>query len=330
MKPERQSEIEFGADFSFFKNKLNFTANVYNKKVTDLLFNRFVAPTTGYSSLLSNFGGLTNKGFEIVINAKVIDKKDFKLEISEVFNRNRNQVTGIGNGVVSFATNSGTPIALIQGQPAGIFYGTLFSRDANGNIIKNNTTGYLTQERGVQTSPTSFTPGRDPITGLPTGGVVRNIIGDPNPDFTGSTILEASYKKLSFRSQFDYVQGGEVFNADWRTRQGVGNGKEAEKEQRGIYPRGYINSIYAVEEWRIDDGSFVKLRELALSYSLGKMKGFSNLTFSIIGRNIKSWDNYKGYDPEVNAGGQSTLLRGIDFGAIPIPRTISFNISAKF
>jgi TonB-linked SusC/RagA family outer membrane protein len=330
MKPERQNEIEFGADFSFLKNKLNVTANIYNKKVTDLLFNRFIAPTTGYSSLLNNFGGLTNKGFELVINTTVIDKKDFKLEISEVFNRNRNKVTGIGAGVVSFATNSGTPIALIEGQPAGIFYGTLFSRDNGGNIIKNTANGYLTQERGVQTSPTTFTPGRDPVTGLPTGGVVRQIIGDPNPDFTGSTILDASYKKLSLRMQFDYVQGGEVFNADWRTRQGVGNGKEAEKEQRGEYPRGYINSIYAIEEWRIDDGSFVKLRELALSYSLGKIKGFSNLSFSIIGRNLKSWDKYKGYDPEVNAGGQSTLLRGIDFGAIPIPRTISFTISAKF
>jgi TonB-linked SusC/RagA family outer membrane protein len=330
MKPERQNEIEFGADFSFLKNKLNVTANIYSKKVTDLLFNRFVAPTTGYSSLLNNFGGLTNKGFELVINATVINKKDFKLEISEVFNRNRNKVTGIGAGVVSFATNSGTPIALIEGQPAGIFYGTLFARDNNGNIVKNNANGFLTQERGVQNSPTVFTPGRDPVTGLPTGSVVRNIIGDPNPDFTGSTILDASYKKLSLRMQFDYVQGGEVFNADWRTRQGVGNGKEAEKEQRGEYPRGYINSIYAIEEWRIDDGSFVKLRELALSYSLGKIKGFSNLSFSIIGRNLKSWDKYKGYDPEVNAGGQSTLLRGIDFGAIPIPRTISFTISAKF
>ncbi len=330
MKPERQNEIEFGADFSFLKNKLNVTTNIYSKKVTDLLFNRFIAPTTGYSSFLSNFGGLINKGFELVINATILDRNDFKIEISEVFNRNRNKVTDIGAGVVSFATNSGAPISLIEGQPAGIFYGTLFAKDNNGNIIKNNTTGYLTQERGVQNSSTTFTPGRDPVTGLPTGAVVRNIIGDPNPDFTGSTIIEASYKKFALRMQLDYVQGGDVFNADWRTRQGVGNGKEAEKEQRGEYPRGYINSIYAIEAWRIDDGSFVKLREFALSYNLGKLKGFSNLSFSVIGRNLVSWDKYKGYDPEVNAGGQSTLLRGIDFGAVPIPSTLSFSISAKF
>jgi hypothetical protein len=74
-------------------------------------------------------------------------------------------------------------------------------------------------------------------------------------------VNEFTYKKASLRVQLDAVQGVEVFNADWRTRQGVGNGKEAEKEQMGIYPRGYINSFYAsVEEWRIDDGSFVKLR----------------------------------------------------------------------
>jgi len=56
----------------------------------------------------------------------------------------------------------------------------------------------------------------------------------------------------------------------------------------------------------------------------------SDLTVMVSGRNLYSWDNYKGYDPEVNAGGQSTLLRGIDFGAVPIPRTFSFTLQAKF
>ena len=80
----------------------------------------------------------------------------------------------------------------------------------------------------------------------------------------------------------------------------------------------------------MDDGSFVKLREINLRYSFGKVKVFNDLTLSVSGRNLISWDNYKGYDPEVNAGGQSTLLRAIDFGTVPIPRTFSFNIAAKF
>jgi hypothetical protein len=110
----------------------------------------------------------------------------------------------------------------------------------------------------------------------------------------------------------------------------VGNGKVAEQEDLGQLPRGYINSVYQIDEWRVDDGSFVKLREISLSYRFGKVKFFNDLTLSLSGRNLISWDNYKGYDPEVNSGGQSTLLRNIDFGTVPIPRTFSFNIAAKF
>jgi len=95
-------------------------------------------------------------------------------------------------------------------------------------------------------------------------------------------------------------------------------------------PRGYIAGVYNAQEWRIDDGSFVKLREVSLSYSLGKFKCFNDLSFSLGGRNLVSWDHYKGYDPEVNAAGQSTVLRGIDFGAVPAPRTYTVSLHAKF
>jgi hypothetical protein len=182
----------------------------------------------------------------------------------------------------------------------------------------------------VQNSVLTYTPGRG-ANGLPSGTTtLRKILGDPNPDWTGTLVNEVSYKRLNLRLQFDAVQGVDVWNADWRTRQGVGNGEVAEQEHRGLLPRGYISGIYAVEEWRIDDGSFVKLRELSLSYNFGKIRAFQDLTLSFSGRNLISWDNYKGFDPEVNAGGQSTILRGIDFGAIPIPRTFSFGVSTKF
>ena len=104
----------------------------------------------------------------------------------------------------------------------------------------------------------------------------------------------------------------------------------AEQEHLGQLPRGYINSVYQIEEWRIDDGSFVKLREVSLSYNVGNFKTLRGLTISVSGRNLISWDDYKGYDPEVNAAGQSTLLRGIDFGAVPIPRTFKVGLAAQF
>jgi hypothetical protein len=297
-----------------------------------MLINRFIAPTTGFSSLLDNFGSLENKGVELVINAKVMQKKDFNWSATAIYNRNRNKAVKIGQALTLLSTNQGAPVAIIEGQPIGVFYGAFFALDANGGLVKNGA-GFPQGERGIQSGALNYTVTRDPSTGLPitSNPLVRKIIGDPNPDWTGSLVNEFSYKKLGLRVQLDAVQGVDVFNADWRTRQGVGNGKEAEKEQTGVYPRGYINSFYAtVEEWRIDDGSFVKLREISLSYAFGNLKMFRDVTLSVSGRNLISWDNYKGYDPEVNAGGQSTILRGIDFGSVPIPKTFSVSLSAKF
>jgi TonB-linked SusC/RagA family outer membrane protein len=331
VKPERQKELEFGFDLGFFNSRINIQANIYTKKVSDLLINRFIAPTTGFSSLLDNFGNLENKGFEFVINGKPFQGKDFNWSVTAIYNHNRNKIVKIGQALTLLSTNSGTPVALIQGQPIGVFYGAFFAVDANGNLVKN-TTGYPQGERGTQTGALTYTVQRDangvPITTFP---LLRKVIGDPNPDYTGSLVNEFTYKKASLRVQLDAVQGVDVFNADWRTRQGVGNGKEAEKEQTGVYPRGYIASFYGlVEQWRIDDGSFVKLREISLSYAFGNFKKIKDITLSVSGRNLISWDNYKGYDPEVNAGGQSTILRGIDFGAVPIPKTFSVGLSAKF
>lgn len=331
VKPERQKELEFGIELGFLRNRLNLQANIYNKKVDDLLINRLIAPTNGFGSLLDNFGSLENKGFELMLSGSPVQNKNFNWNISVIYNHNRNKAVKIGQALTLLSTNQGAPVAIIEGQPIGVFYGAYFALDANGNWVKN-TSGFPQGERGIQTGALSYTVTRD-ANGLPitTNPLVRTIIGDPNPDWTGSIVNEVSYKKLSLRFQLDAVQGVEVFNADWRTRQGVGNGLEAEKEQTGQYPRGYINSFYgAVEQWRIDDGSYVKLREISLSYSVGKVKFFKDITATVSGRNLVSWDNYKGYDPEVNAGGQSTILRGIDFGAVPIPRTFSIGVSAKF
>ncbi|MES2331392.1 MAG: SusC/RagA family TonB-linked outer membrane protein [Bacteroidota bacterium] len=329
VKPERQQELEFGADLSFFGGRLGVTLNVYNKKVKDLLINRFIAPTSGFSSLLDNFGSLENKGYELVLTGTPVSKKDLKWDITAIYNHNRNKAVSIGQALTLLSTNSGAPVAIIEGQPIGVFYGTFFAVDAAGAMVKNGA-GIPQQEAGVQNSALVYTPGRNTTTGLPSGATLRKIIGDPNPDFTGSLVNEVTYKKLSLRVQIDASRGGEVFNADFRTRQGVGNGKVAEQETLGQLPRGYITGIYGIEQWRVSDGSFTKLRELSLSYNFGKLKGFNDLTVSFSGRNLISWDNYNGYDPEVNGGGQSTILRGIDFGPTPIPRTFSVGIQAKF
>ncbi|MGJ1263958.1 SusC/RagA family TonB-linked outer membrane protein [Sphingobacterium spiritivorum] len=327
VKPERQRELELGTDLSFFKNRLGLQFNWYNKKVDDLLLASVIAPSVGFSNLLDNIGSLRNKGIEVVLNGTPVKGEKWNWNTSFIYSRNRNEALDVG-GLRLFSTNSGAPVSIINGQPIGVFYGTFFARNPDGSLL-TNAAGIPMIERGIQNSATTFTPQRD-ANGMPTGTTLRKVLGNPNPDYTFSFVNDISYKKLSLHVQLDAVRGGDVWNADWRTRQGVGNGKVAEQEQKGELPRGYVSGVYAIEEWRIDNGSFVKLREVSLSYNVGKVKYIKDLTINVSGRNLISWDNYKGYDPELNAGGQSTILRNIDFGAAPIPRTFSIGLLTKF
>lgn len=325
--PEKQTEIELGMDLSFLKNRLGVVFNWYNKKVSGLLVPVVIAPTTGFSSLLENKGSLKNKGIELMLTGVPVAGPDFKWNTSFIFSRNRNKVVGTG-ALQLLSTNPGAPVAIIDGQPIGVFYGTFFARNQDGSLLTNSV-GIPQLERGTQKSSTSYTPLRG-ADGLPSGTTLRKVIGNPNPDYTASFVNDFSYKKISLHIQLDASQGADVWNADWRTRQGVGNGKVAEQEQMGLLPRGYVNGVYTTEEWRIDDGSYVKLREVSLSYNIGTVKFMQDLTINLSGRNLISWDDYKGYDPELNSGGQSTILRNIDFGSVPIPRTFSLGVRAKF
>ncbi|HZH66964.1 MAG TPA: TonB-dependent receptor, partial [Flavisolibacter sp.] len=205
VKPERQTELELGTDLGFFNDRITLSANYYIKRVKDLLINRVVAPTTGFSTLQDNFGELENRGVELVLNAAPIAGKDVRWNVTTIFNRNRNKAVRIGQALTLFSLNAGAPVAIIEGQPIGIFYGSFFATDASGGQIKNS--GGIPQiERGVQNSVLTYTPGRD-ANGLPSGPTtLRRILGDPNPDWTGTLVNEVTYKKLNLRVQLDAVQ----------------------------------------------------------------------------------------------------------------------------
>lgn len=331
VKPEKQKELEVGTDLAFWNNRIGLSVNYYKKRVENLLISRAVAPTKGYSFYQDNIGTLQNSGVEVVLNVMPVKTTNFNWNLTAIYNRNRNKAVDIGQSLILYNTVGGAPVGIANGEPIGFFYGTFFARDENGNLLKTPA-GIPVTEAGKQNTPLTYTVARDPATGLPPAGTtaLNKKIGDPNPDWTGTLTNDFQYKKLGLHIQIDAVQGGDVFNADWRTRQGVDNGKIAEQEDLGLLPRGFIAGNYNIHEWRIDDGSFVKLREVAFSYSFGKLKGLSDLTISLGGRNLISWDNYKGYDPELNAAGQSTVLRGIDFGAVPVPRSYNLAIRAKF
>jgi TonB-linked SusC/RagA family outer membrane protein len=339
VRPERTKEIEFGADLGFLNDRITLGLSIYNQQTTDLVVNRTVAPTSGGLSIITNAGTMENRGVEIALGITPIKTKDLSWDLNLIYSANRNKILSFNTGeqLQQVSTASGAPVFNIAGQPAGVFYGAFFARNADGSFLNTtNGAGYVQQDFGKQNSaldPLSYTVARD-ANGQPlrAGNIaLRKVIGNPNPDYTASVVSNLMYKNLGFRMLFDAVQGLQVFNADKRTRQGVGIGNVAEQELKGELPRGYIFSTYLTEEWRIDDGSFVKLREVSLSYKLPNIiKGMSGLKISVTGRNLISWDNYNGYDPETNAGGNSDRLRGVDFGNVPIPKTYQLSLTANF
>jgi len=340
VRPERMGEIEGGADLGFLNDRVGLGITLYRQKITDLVVRRNLAASTGGSAIVNNVGSMENRGLEVVLSATPVKTTDFTWDLTLIYNRNRNKVLDLpgSNGAtqaISIDNAAGAPVYLLNGQPAGVFYGSTYARNPDGSLLLTPQ-GFPQDERtsGQAVGSTTFTPARE-ANGQPSyaaGTAVANaVIGNPNPNWTGSLNTNFAYKKLSLHLLLDAVRGVSVFNADKRTRQGVGLGDLAEQELRGDLPRSYIFAIYNTQQFRVDDGSYVKLREVALSYALPTFSKFiSGLNIALVGRNLYSWDHYNGFDPETSAGGSSDLLRAIDFGNVPIPRTYQLKLSATF
>ncbi|MAU26871.1 MAG: SusC/RagA family TonB-linked outer membrane protein [Muricauda sp.] len=332
--PERTKEFEIGADLSFFDNRAGLLFSYYSQNIEDLIVSRVLAPSIGGASRTENVGTMENKGIEIYARVTPIKTQDLTWNVSANFSRNRNKVLETIGGDITIANVAGAPPVVQEGQPLGVFFGTYFARDDNGDLILTGPStdgtpvGVPQPERG---DLATGQPQRD-ANGQPTGDVLRKVIGDPNPDYILGLGTDLTYKNFSFSMLWEAVQGFDIFDADKRTRQGVGLGRLAEKELTGELPRGYIAGIYPIEEFRMEDGSFVKLRELAFTYEFPSLfnDNLKNTRVSLIGRNLISFDNFFSYDPETNAGGQSNLLRAVNFGNVPIPMTFALSISTNF
>jgi TonB-linked SusC/RagA family outer membrane protein len=326
VKPERMRELEAGIDIAFLQNRFILGLTAYKQKISDLIVEYVVASSSGGTRKIDNVGEMENKGIEISLGTSIVRNSNWGWDINVIYSANRNKITELGSPRLQINNDAGAPVYHIEGEPASVFYGTYFARDVQGNLLYAPNQQFLV-ERG---NATTNEPQRG-ADGLPSGDGIRKIIGNPNPDYTASLSSTLWYKGLSFGFLLDAVHGYDVFNADRRTRQGIGNGEYAEREMKGELPRGYIWSSYSIEEWRIEDGSFVKLREVSLSYNFPNfIKGLSNLQLSLIGRNLYSWDSYEGYDPETNAGNTSDRFRATDFGNVPIPRTYQIKLTGTF
>ncbi len=321
IKPERQTEKEIGLDAGFFNGRLALEVSLYNKAVQDLLLPVTLRPSSGYLTQYQNIGNMTNKGFELLLRGTPIESAKFKWNSTIIYSRNKNVVRDIPGGVVTFPGGFGQ-VAAVNGYGLGAFYATYFARNADGSLLLNPAGFPQTEKAGKNAA------------GQPAGSNLLKVIGDPNPKWTGSFTNEFSIgKSLSFRMQWDASFGNDVFNFTRRVggRDIYGALAGYEPELKGEVPKGSSAAVFSIFENWIEDGSFVKLREISATYDF-RLKFLRNkpVRLTVSGRNLLSIDKYKGWDPETNAAGQSTAVRGFDFVEVPIPRTIAVALNYSF
>ena len=321
IKPERQEEFEIGTDLSMFRDRLGLEFSYYRKNVKDLLLDINLTPSTGYSVQFANIGTMTNRGMEFLLRGVPVLKENFQWNITAVYSRNKNVVNNVPGGILMYTAGFGQ-VAAVNGSPLGAFYATYFARNEDGSIYHN--------AAGL---PTTAKVGKD-NNGVPTGATLKKVIGDPNPDWTGSLINEINVgSKWTFRAQLDAVVGQDVFNFTRRVgdRDLYGGLAGYEPELRGEVPKGTSAALFSIMENWIEKGSFVKVREVSASYNWARPNSkIKNIRFSLAGRNLFSFDNYSGWDPEINAAGQSNAVRGFDFVEVPLPRQVIAGVNLTF
>jgi len=362
IKPETQTEFEVGADFSLLSNRVGVEFTYYDQKVEDLLLQRVLAPSTGANTRIENLGELSNKGLELLVRGTILQKRDVSLSVIATFSKNDNEVVDIAGPRFPIGNGNFSRQWAIEGQPLGVFFETPYARNEDGSLLL--TPGGLPQsERGVQSvydacvlegslsgaDCAGVVPGaRRDANGQPTGSPMSVLLGDPTPDWIGSFTTEFEYHDWGFRMQWDAVQGFDVYNWDRRNfdrhnyRGGYdyglelydnppqvecGNGKMCDRV------KGWANAAGSglIDEEYVEDGSFVKLREIMVSYTIRpKSRWVQSVEIRVAGRNLLSIDDYKGYDPETSIAGRDTGVSGFDFGAVPIPRTVTAGFTIDF
>ena len=324
LRPERQRELEGGFELGLFEDRALLEATAYAKKTTDLVLSVPLPPSRGFTQQFQNIGELENKGIELALNTVNVQTPNFGWTSRLQYAANRNEVTRL---VTSADTlQFGYLNYVIEGEPIGIFAGGVYARDANGNIVYNATTDLPV--RGTDTLV---------VNGVSTVFNARRIIGDPNPDFTASFLNTFTLgERFEVGVLLDGSFGNDVANFSRRIAQYFGADKAVEREATGdtTYRLYTLNlTRHLIYEEFIEDGSFIKLREVSVAYrvpeSLVARANLSAMTLRLSGRNLYTWTDYSGIDPEINFFSSSTVSRGVEFATTPLPRswTLSANLT---
>jgi TonB-linked SusC/RagA family outer membrane protein len=321
LKWETTSQLNFGLDLGFLKDRILFNADVYAKQTTDLLLDRAISGTSGYTFITANIGELRNMGIELGITTENIRSEKFSWQSMLNWSMNKNEITKLYNGQPILDVGRGNN-SFIEGEPLSVFYGyeSLGVDPSTGDIVFKDLDG-----NGEITSAD------------------RTIIGDPNPDFIGgfNNVLNYGQFTLSFFLQFSY--GNDIFNGSRiyiESLKGEDNQLQVVEERwrqpgdRTTIPRATMtdpNNNNRESSRFVEDGSYLRFKEVSLSYTFKKELldrwGMTNLKLYVTSRNLLTFTGYSGMDPEVNYAGDDILRMGTDFFTYPQARSFIFGIS---
>jgi len=326
LKWEETQQTNLAVDLSILRSRVNFTAEVYKKKTTDLLLELPIPYSTGFGSGIQNIGSVQNKGLEFLLNTKnFVNKFQWETDFNMSFNRNK-VLNIVGQEISGGGVSGRGDVALNrEGYPLGMFYGyvadivdpvtgNLFYLDAKGN--------------------STFSPNPD---------TDRVFIGNPNPDFIYGLTNTFSFKNFGLSVFLQGTQGNDVFNAtriETEAMEGPKNQSAAVLRRWAKsgditdIPRSGNSSNSRISTRFVEDGSFLRVKTATLSYNLPKSvlskAKISNARVYLTGENLFTITGYSGFDPEVNFAGSSNTVQGIDYGTYPQTRNLIFGLSVSF
>lgn len=307
LKPERQREVELGMDLSVLADRIGLSATWYSQRTRDLLLSRPFAPSAGVSSVLDNIGELSNRGIELQLETVNLASERFGWSSTMIYSRNRNRLEKLEGD--PYYVGYGNRIE--EGQPIGMLYLPAYLRDEQGSIVYDSI---------------------GPV-GIPSSG--RAIVGNPWPDFTASMRNEFRVGEswtLSFL--LDGQFGHELWNQTRRIMDIFSAGPLYDQLLRGEITQAERARRQGIWEYYVEDASFVKLRDATLRYSvpstLARRIGAAGAQLELQGRNLYTWTEYTGYDPEINMFGLRTVERGVDFAVYPNAREMSFGVRLNY
>ncbi len=336
LRPERQREIEGGLDLGLFHERASAELTYYHRRTSDLVLQVPLDPTTGQAFELENVGVLSDHGWEAAFATVNVNRPNFtwRTRLSLAHDRNRVDRLNTATDTLVFDYLN----AVIPGQPIGVFFGGYYARNPDGSIAYAPVVDTMKAPKKTVID-TVLLPlrARDTVTiaGRDTAVLARRVLGDPNPSLVASFGNTFDlWRRVQLAVLLEGRFGNKVANFTRRIEEYFGAGSAVAGEITGdTIPRTYTlnaSRLLTYEEY-IEDGGFVKLREVSLTVHFegraARWFGAHAMDVRLAGRNLYTWTKYRGLDPEVNLFAASTVSRGVDFANTPIPRTFTLSVS---